>query len=138
MSEDCEFCKIVSGFEPEKIVYRDDDVICFFPRTQYSKGHTLVAPTAHYTDIFDIPNNISACVMNTVKVIGQHYRKAIGCEGINLMHASGVAAQQSVFHFHMHIMPRFTDDNLNTMPHVQKWEGDSVELWKLLKVGNCA
>ena len=134
MSENCIFCRIISGIEPAKLVYRDANVIAFFPRSMQVKAHTLIIPVHHYTDIFDMPEDISSELMRVSRHLGLHYNEKLGSEGINLMNASGKAAQQSIFHFHFHLLPRFSDDGLDTWPKLPTWEGNSMELLKILKV----
>ncbi|MEZ5490285.1 MAG: HIT domain-containing protein [Gammaproteobacteria bacterium] len=133
MQTDCIFCRIISGSEQARVIYEDARSIAFFPRTLYSKGHTLILPKEHYSDIFDMPGEIASSLMKTSKKLSEKYRKILGCEGVNLMNASGAAAQQSVFHFHFHLMPRFIDDGINTWPGLDPWEGDIDGLEKLLR-----
>ena len=94
----------------------------------------MIAPTTHYENIFEIPDSVSSSLLNAAKILGEHYRERIGSEGLNLMHASGLAAQQSVFHFHFHLIPRHAHDNLNTMPDMPKWQGDYTLLHEMLKI----
>lgn len=134
MSQDCIFCKIISGDEPAHIVYRNADVIAFFPRCMAVKGHTLIVPTEHFRDIFELPDDVGATIIRVSKELGFHYRKAFGLDGMNLMNASGKASQQSVFHFHFHLLPRFEDDQLDTWPKLPGWTGDIAELKSLLEI----
>lgn len=134
MIENCIFCRIISGDEPGHIVYRDADVIGFFPKYMEVKGHTLIVPTKHFRDIFELPDDVGSAVMRLSKELGLHYREAIGSDGVNLMNASGKSSQQSVFHFHFHLLPRFEDDHLNTWPRLPGWTGDIAELKSLLEL----
>lgn len=135
MSDECIFCRIVAGNEKAEIVCRDESVTCFFPRTKYAKGHTLIVPNSHFESLFDMPAEASVSLMVAAKVLSERYRNILGCAGVNLMHASGRAAQQSVFHFHIHLIPRFIDDGLDTMPDMPKWIGDRAALHEILRDG---
>ena len=134
MDGDCIFCRIVAGSAPARVVYRDDEVIAFFPRVANAKGHTLIAPVRHYADVFDMPEAVGGRIMGAVRMLGEHYGRLLGADGINLLHASGAAAQQSVFHFHMHLLPRFADDGLDTWPALPEWKGELDELLELLQL----
>lgn len=135
MSEKCIFCRIVAGEEVAEIVWRDGNVTCFFPRTKYVKGHTLIVPNRHFENIFDMPAETSSALMGAAKFLSVRYRNILGCDGINLMHASGKAAQQSVFHFHIHLVPRFNNDGLDSMPSMPRWNGDRAILYEVLRDG---
>ena len=112
----CEFCEIIKGTVPAYIVYQDKCCICFFPKNPEVLAHTLIVPKKHFSDIYEIPNDILSCLISTVKKIAKHYQEVLNATGINLLHASGKDAQQSVLHFHFHLLPRFNNDGINTWP----------------------
>jgi histidine triad (HIT) family protein len=130
---DCIFCKIINKEEPAKIVYEDKDVICFLPQKVEVYGHTLIAPKKHYADLYDIPEGVLSKVVKVAKKLTLLYRKKINATGANLMHASGIDGEQSVFHFHFHLLPRFKNDGLNTWPKLTKIKMDRDDLLKKLK-----
>ncbi len=99
-----------------------------------TEGHMIIAPVQHCVDLFDIRNNVLSSLMETTRFIAKHCQNQLGADGINLLHASGEAAQQSIPHFHFHLLPRFENDNLNTWPDLPVWDGDSTELLKKLKM----
>lgn len=134
MNETCLFCKIIDGSKPAKIVHKDENVIVFLPQTMNVKGHMIIAPVQHCTDMFDIQEDVLVSLMEKIKFLSQQCRRQLAAEGINLLHASGESAQQSIPHFHFHLLPRFKSDNLDAWPNLPAWEGDSVELLKKLKV----
>jgi histidine triad (HIT) family protein len=115
-NSDCIFCKIIAGTIPSKKVYEDKFVLAFSPIEQISKGHTLIIPKKHYKDIFDIDEKELAKVMIATKKIASATESALGAKGINILHASRPQAQQSVFHFHIHLVPRYANDGLDTWP----------------------
>jgi histidine triad (HIT) family protein len=110
----CVICDIVTGKIPAWIVYQNEEIICFFPKTLEAYGHTLIAPKAHYADLYLTPDRLLESVITTAKKLAIHYRDRIGASGINILHASGKTAQQSVFHLHLHLIPRFDCDGLDT------------------------
>ena len=128
--QDCIFCKILTNKEPAKIVFKDKNTIAFLPLEMNTKGHLIVAPTKHYQDIFD---NLSSLIQ-TVQLLAKHLKNKLNAQGVNILHASGKAAQQSVFHFHIHLIPRFKNDSINTWPNLPKWKGDVNELLEIIKL----
>lgn len=134
MNEDCVFCKIISKKKPARIIYLDDDTIAFFPREMNVKGHLIVAPIQHCTNLFDIRTDTLSSLMKTVSFLAGHFKRQLSADGINLLHASGEAAQQSIFHFHIHLLPRFKNDHLDAWPELPVWNGALNELLMKLKV----
>jgi histidine triad (HIT) family protein len=114
--DDCIFCKIVSRKADALILYESESVISFLPLRPEVYGHTLIAPKSHYADIYEIPDDSLNDLIAAAKTHALSYRARIGATGINLMHASGKDGEQSVFHFHFHLLPRFHDDGLKTWP----------------------
>ncbi len=131
--DDCIFCKIIKGEVPSYKIYEDENVYAFLDIAGDVFGHTLVVPKNHYENIFDIPEVELNQVMNAVKKISQHFL-TVGYTGVNLMNASGVDAQQSVFHLHFHILPRSKNDGLDTWPKFSKNNFDFEAIAKLLKI----
>lgn len=130
----CKFCKIVNRQIPSWIVYENEKIIAFLPEQLEVYAHTLVAPKQHYADLYDISEDILCELIKVSKKITIAYKEKINSTGMNLMHASGVDGQQSVFHFHIHLLPRFKDDKLNTWPNLPKIETNKDELLEKLKL----
>jgi histidine triad (HIT) family protein len=122
--EDCIFCKVVEGKSESWTVYEDDLVKAFFDFSVASEGHTLVVPKEHYENIYDIPEKELFAIVLALKKIANNYKKTLNVKAVNIMHASGKDAQQSCFHFHMHLVPRHKEDGLNLwykeQPHKKK------------------
>ena len=114
------------------VIYENDKVICFLPKELEVYGHTLIVPKKHYADLYDIPEDVLCDLVKVTKKLTLTYKKKINATGMNLIHASGVDGQQSVFHFHFHLLPRFKNDNLNTWPKLPKVKIDKNELLKKL------
>ena len=130
---DCVFCKIIKGEIPSYKIYEDEKVYAFLDIAKDAFGHTLVIPKKHCVNIFDVSEEDYCAVMKSVKKISEHY-KSLGYTGVNIMNASGLDAQQSVFHLHYHIFPRKKDDGLNTWPNFTTKEIDFNKALNLLKM----
>ena len=114
---DCIFCSIVSGDIPAIKVYEDDETLSFMDINPGNPGHLLVIPKRHYRNIFDIPTATAGKIMEAGVKLAGVIKDVLNPDGLNLFQSSEAAAFQSVFHFHLHLLPR--------------WEGDSLLLpWK--------
>jgi histidine triad (HIT) family protein len=121
-ASDSEFCAIVAGTEPARIVHRDDDTVAFFPLKPAVLGHTLVIPTTHVPDIYELTPSISGRLMATVQAGALALRAALEPEGLNVINSNGRAASQTVFHLHVHLVPRWQDDHIgNIWPPSEAW-----------------
>lgn len=109
----CVICQLVNYELPSWVIYEDENVICFLPLEVEAFGHTIIAPKLHYADLFDTPAEVLGCVTAVIQKVAQHYRAATDAVGINLLHASSIAAQQSVLHLHFHLIPRFENDGID-------------------------
>jgi histidine triad (HIT) family protein len=109
---DCLFCRIAAGELPATKVHEDDRTVAFMDISPATRGHALVIPRAHATDVRDVsPEDLAACA-KTAQIVAQRAFERLGAEGVNLFNSSGAAAWQTVFHFHVHVIPRYTDDPL--------------------------
>jgi histidine triad (HIT) family protein len=114
--EECVFCKIIEGKIEAYKIFEDDKVICILDKKPISKGHCLIIPKKHFNDIFDIDEDDLKQIIADTKKVANLLKTKLNAKGINLLHASDKVAQQSVFHFHIHIVPRYEDDGLDTWP----------------------
>ena len=114
---DCVFCKIISGEIPCMKVYEDEKTLAFMDVAKDVDGHMLVIPRKHCGNILDCDPETLAAVMRTVKAVSMHLTADCGYEGVNLLNASGKCAGQSVPHFHIHIIPRKRNDQIDAWPH---------------------
>jgi histidine triad (HIT) family protein len=109
---DCLFCKIVAGDLPSTRVDEDERTVAFMDINPATRGHLLVVPREHSTDLFEIdPADLEACSVAAQRLAGR-VRERLGADGVNLLNAAGPAAWQTVFHFHMHVIPRYENDPL--------------------------
>jgi len=109
----CIFCKIIAKEASSQIIFENEDILAFKPLEEVSKGHTLVVPKKHFENIFDIEKDKLEKLIAVSKDLSKKLAKENSATGINLLHASGKDAQQSVFHFHLHIIPRYEKDGLD-------------------------
>lgn len=103
----CIFCKIIAGEIPSYTIYEDDEFKVFLDVNPASKGHALIVPKVHYTDIYDIDEEVAARAMKLAKKLTVRMTGILRCEGFNLMQNNNEAAGQTVFHFHLHLIPRY-------------------------------
>jgi histidine triad (HIT) family protein len=110
--EDCIFCKIAAGELPATIVDEDERTVSFMDINPGARGHALVIPRKHFRDLHEIPGDELAACMVASQRLAARQRDALGADGVNLLNACGAAAWQSVFHFHVHVIPRYEGDPL--------------------------
>lgn len=132
--DDCIFCKIIKGDIPSYKIYEDEKTYAFLDIACDCVGHTLVIPKKHCTNVLDCDEEYLAAVMNTVKKIARHYVEDCGFDGVNVINASGKAAQQSVFHLHFHIIPRKSDDGYDLFPLKDKLDINLADIADKLKL----
>ena len=126
MASDCLFCGIVSGEVPAQIVDSDEHTVAFMDINPATRGHSLVVPRAHSADLFEISDqDLERTVLASRRLAGK-LRAALEPDGFNILNSCGPAAWQTVFHFHLHVVPRYEDDPLK-IPR----EGDPEEIAKL-------
>ena len=112
MAADCVFCAIVAGELPATMIASDERAVAFMDISPATRGHVLVVPRAHSRDLHEIaPEDLAACAMLAGRVAGLA-RDRLGADGVNLLNSSGAAAWQTVFHFHIHVIPRYAGDPL--------------------------
>ncbi|MBR3069284.1 MAG: HIT family protein [Lachnospiraceae bacterium] len=107
---DCIFCKLAGGEIPTATLYEDDDFRIILDAGPVTKGHCLILPKGHYANIYELPDELASKVFVLAKKTAARLQKALGCDGMNIVQNNGTAAGQTVFHFHMHLIPRWEDD----------------------------
>ncbi len=111
--DNCVFCKIINKELPAEVVFEDNEFIAFLSKGKISEGHTLLIPKKHYEDVFDIDRETLKKLIAIAKDISLKMVEEKKATAVNLLNASGKDAEQTVFHFHLHIVPRNADDGLN-------------------------
>ena len=112
MADDCIFCKIAAGELPAEIVQEDDETIAFMDINPWTRGHALVIPRAHSRNLYEVGAADLAAAGAGAQRLALRMRDALGCAGVNLLNCCEPAAWQTVFHFHVHVIPRYDDDPL--------------------------
>ena len=113
--DNCSFCKLANGVFPTNSIYEDEDFNVILDASPATKGHALILPKEHYANMFEIDDDILAKAAKLAKKIMTHEKEILGCDGYNLVQNNGEAAGQTVFHFHMHLIPRYSDNNESKM-----------------------
>ena len=111
-SSDCVFCRIVAGDVPAHRVSEDERTVAFMDINPTSRGHVLVVPRAHAADLLDIGADDLAACMRTAQRIAGWQRTRLNADGVNLLQSTGRAASQVIFHFHVHVIPRYEADGI--------------------------
>lgn len=110
---DCLFCAIVAGRSPARIVYTDEHIVGFLDIRPVTAGHTLLVPRAHATGLADLPPATAGTLFQAGQRVAAASRTALGADGVNLALNDGRAASQTVFHAHLHVIPRHDGDKLS-------------------------
>ena len=125
VNKDCVFCRIVEGDIPAVKIYETQDIVAFFDAFQAAKGHCLVIPKGHYESIDFVPDNVISSIFILAKKIVRLQKKIFNINDVNLLQNNGREAGQTVFHMHLHIIPRFKNDNVNLSWKENAYESDN-------------
>ena len=128
----CIFCKIANGEIPSSTVYEDEDFRVILDLGPAAKGHALILPKEHFKDVTELDPKIAAKVLPLGAKLGTAMKKSLGCAGFNLVQNNGEAAGQTVFHFHMHLIPRYKDDHAGILWEPGKTTPEEMEEIKKL------
>jgi len=123
---DCIFCKILAGDLPATIVDEDERTVSFMDINPATRGHALVIPREHSRDLLEVGRDDLAACAAAAQRLAQRQKEVLGADGVNLLNACGAPAWQTVFHFHVHVIPRYEDDPLQ-LPWVPS-PGDADEI----------
>jgi len=119
--KDCPFCVIAAGRDDQvEIVCSNDRWVAFFPENPATPGHTLLIPREHVQDFWEADAALQFELSQAASKVGHAIQHAVKPEGLNLITSAGEAAEQTVFHLHLHIVPRWADDRLNIWPSKKK------------------
>lgn len=110
VKDDCIFCKIAAGEIPSKTIYEDEKYRVILDLGPATRGHALILPKNHYANLFELPEEDAKEVICLAKKMATIMKDKLGCDGFNLVQNNGEAAGQTVFHFHMHLIPRYEND----------------------------
>ena len=110
--ENCIFCKLANGDIPTSTLYEDEDFRVILDASPASKGHALIIPKEHYANLYELDDELAGKAMILAKKMITKLTDVLGCDGYNLVQNNGPAAGQTVFHFHLHMIPRYEGDNV--------------------------
>ena len=110
--EKCIFCKIAAGDIPAATLFEDEDFRVILDLGPASKGHALILPKAHYANLYEMPDELAGKAMILAKKMVTVMTKALDCDGFNVVQNNGESAGQTVYHFHMHLIPRYEGDQV--------------------------
>ncbi len=127
MNEECIFCKIGKGDIPSKTVYEDDDFRAILDIAPAAKGHVIILPKNHSDDMFALSDIEASKVYLIARRLGKALKDTLQCDGINILQNNGSAAGQTVFHFHMHVIPRYDKDNVSIGWSAGQYEEGEME-----------
>lgn len=134
MENHCIFCKIANGEIPSATLYEDEEFRVILDLGPASKGHALILPKVHAANLFELPDETAAKAIVVAKKVAARLQDGLNADGLNLVQNNGEAAGQTVFHFHMHLIPRYRDDSVNvTWKPGELTESDKQEILKLFE-----
>jgi histidine triad (HIT) family protein len=120
MAEDCIFCKIVAGEMPAELVQEDEHTLAFMDINPWTRGHALVIPRTHSRNLYEVGDEDLSRTMAAAKRLAERMSERLDADGVNLLNACEPAAWQTVFHFHVHVIPRYEDDPLQVPTRPQQ------------------
>ncbi len=126
MAEDCIFCKIIAGKLPSERVDEDQHTVAFMDVNPWTRGHALVVPRNHSRNLYEIEEDDLTHSAVASKRLALRMRERLGCAGVNLINSCEPAAWQTVFHFHVHVVPRFNDDPLRLPGEPQQVDAEGL------------
>lgn len=129
MQSNCVFCKIIAGEIPSTTVYEDGDFKAIMDISPAAKGHIIILPKKHCDNLFELEEQLASKVLVVARKLAIAIKEQNGCEGVNILQNNGEAAGQTVFHYHMHIIPRYKEDQVRIeWMHRKYEEGEAASL----------
>ncbi len=133
--EDCIFCQLANGIIPTNSIYEDEDFKVILDADPATKGHALILPKEHFANIYEVDDAVAAKILPLAKRLATHMTERLGCDGFNILQNNGEAAGQTVFHLHVHLVPRYDDGrNILTWSHVKFSEEETKEICESLQM----
>ena len=117
MADDCIFCGIGAGEVPAQKVDEDEHTVAFMDLNPWTRGHALVIPRRHTPNLYEIDDDELRHTAVAARRLARRMRERLRCDGVNVLNAAEPAAWQTVFHFHLHVIPRYHDDPLELPAH---------------------
>ncbi len=134
VKDDCIFCKIAGGVIPSATIYEDDDFKVILDVAPANKGHVLILTKQHFDNIFEMDKETAGKLFSLATVVAKAVKAKTNCDGLNVLQNNGSVAGQTVYHFHMHIIPRFENDGVNvTWKQLETNPEEQQEIAKAIK-----
>ena len=127
----CIFCKIIAGEIPSNTIYEDDEFKVILDLAPAAKGHALILPKSHYADVYEIDEEVAGKAMKLAKKLVMHMTEVLGCDGFNILQNNHEVEGQTVFHFHMHLIPRYKDAKNND---ILKWSEETFSAEEMAEI----
>jgi histidine triad (HIT) family protein len=124
--DDCLFCSILAGELPAEVVQEDDHTVAFMDINPWTRGHAVLVPRRHARNLYEIDDGELERATVAAKRLAQLMRDRLGADGVNLLNSCEPAAWQTVFHFHLHVIPRYSDDPLELPTRPQRAEAEDL------------
>jgi histidine triad (HIT) family protein len=133
MQNNCIFCKIIAGEIPSAAIYEDEDFKVIMDIFPAAKGHVIILPKKHCADLYELDEDVAAKALAVAKKMAKAMKAELNCDGINLLQNNGEAAGQTIFHFHIHLIPRYNGDSVKmTWTQGKYEEGEAASLAKAI------
>lgn len=134
IDQNCIFCKIAAGEIPSATVYEDEDFRVIMDISPASKGHAIILPKTHAANIFEVSDEVAGKIFVVAKKVATAMKEELDCEGINILQNNGEIAGQTVFHLHVHLLPRYKGDKIAIKwSHKDKYTDDFAAIAKSIK-----
>jgi histidine triad (HIT) family protein len=124
---DCIFCKIISREIPSEILFEDDCVVSLLDINPIHFGHALIIPKQHYKDFLDVPSEVYHSILQAANIVTHALVQSLKLDGYNLFSNNGRIAGQSVFHFHLHVTPRYPQDNIRFVLSLKQYSDGEIK-----------
>jgi histidine triad (HIT) family protein len=124
---ECVFCKIVSGDIPSEILFENEQVVAILDINPIHFGHALVVPRKHFRDFLELEPQCYPSLLDATRIVSSALVRGLGLEGFNLFSNNGRIAGQSVLHFHLHVTPRYPDDDIRFVLKLKKYENGKMK-----------
>lgn len=132
--DNCIFCKILRGEIPSTKLYEDENSIVILDISPANKGHAILITKEHAANLFELSDESAKKILPVVKKVGNGIVKTLGCDGLNVLQNNGEAAGQTVFHLHVHMIPRYKDDDVSVgWKHLSYKDGEMSEMAEKIK-----
>jgi len=125
----CIFCKIIAGDIPSSTIYEDEEFKVILDISPAAKGHAVLLPKKHFKNLYELDDNTASKAMVVAAKVARAMKDELGCEGFNLLQNNGELAGQTVFHFHIHLIPRYQEDQVElSWTHGQYADGEGANI----------